>query len=57
VSKNLRKVHLFIEEDLYEKLWEITKKRWTSPVKKFHIVVNEALREYIERNKHLLEKG
>jgi len=42
------KVHTLIEKELYEALWEITKQRFTVPIKKFHIVLNEAIREYIE---------
>ncbi|MCS7387171.1 MAG: hypothetical protein NDF55_10680 [archaeon GB-1867-005] len=51
----MKLVHLSIREDLYEKLWQIVKKRFVVPLRKFHIVVNEALEEYIEKNKHLLE--
>lgn len=47
----MKKVHLMLEEDVYEGIWDIVKKRYVSPVKKFHVVVNEALREYIEKNK------
>jgi metal-responsive CopG/Arc/MetJ family transcriptional regulator len=43
--------NITIEKDLYEKLWEIVKKRYVSPARKFHIIVNEAFREYIERHK------
>jgi len=45
-----RKTHLYIEEDIYYKLWEIVKRRFRVPHKKLYIVVNEALREYIERH-------
>jgi len=44
-------VHLLIEKELYEALWEIVKKRFVVPARKLHIVVNEALREYIEKHK------
>jgi hypothetical protein len=40
-----------LEEDVYEGIWNIVKKRFVSPVKKFHIVINEALREYIKEHK------
>jgi len=43
------KVHVLIERELYEALWEITKRRFVVPLKKFHIVLNEAIREYVER--------
>jgi len=45
-----RKVHLYVEEDLYYKLWEIIKQRFRVPHRKLYIVINEALREYIERH-------
>jgi len=41
-------VHVKMEEELYQKLWEIVKKRYTVPTKKFHLVLNEALRKGIE---------
>jgi hypothetical protein len=46
----MKKIHIVIDDDIYVKLWEITKRRYISPVRKFHIVVNEALREYIQRH-------
>jgi len=53
VSGEKVKVHLLIERELYESLWEIVKKRFVIPSKKLHVVVNEALREYID--KHMAE--
>jgi hypothetical protein len=50
-----KKIHLFLEEELYNKIWEIVKKRYVSPTRKFYLVVNEALREYIENHKQELE--
>jgi len=49
-----RKVHVLLEEEVFKGIWDIVKKRYVSPVRKFHIVVNEALKEYIEKHK---EKG
>jgi hypothetical protein len=43
-----RNVHLRIREDLYKRLWEICKKRYVVPVRKFYIVVNEAIEEYLK---------
>jgi hypothetical protein len=43
--------NITIEKDLYEKLWKITAKRFVPPTRKFHIIVNEALREYVEKHK------
>jgi len=44
------KVHLLIDRDLYEAIWKIVKKRFVIPTKKLHIVVNEALREYVDKH-------
>jgi hypothetical protein len=50
-----KKIHLYLEEELYNKVWEIVKKRYVSPTRKFYLVVNEALREYITNHKQELE--
>jgi|GEM_PF-6490672 len=50
-----KKIHLYVEEELYNKIWTIVKKRFVSPTRKFYIIVNEALREYVENHKHELE--
>jgi len=50
MGSKLKRVHLMIDEELYHKVWEIVKRRFPVPTKKLHIVVNEALREYIERH-------
>jgi len=42
-------VHLKMRRDLWEALWRITKERFVCPHKKFHVVVNEALEEYVRR--------
>jgi metal-responsive CopG/Arc/MetJ family transcriptional regulator len=47
----MMKIHLILEEDVYKHIWEIVKKRYVNPSRKFHVVVNEALKEYIERHK------
>jgi len=50
------KVHLRIEREVYEALWEIVKKRFVLPTHKLHIVVNEALKEYVEKHKEVTDK-
>jgi len=47
----MRDIHLALTEDTYEKIWTIIKRRYINPTRKFHIVLNEALKEYIERHK------
>jgi len=49
-------IHLYLDEDVYRIMWEIVKRRYVNPVKKFHVVVNEALREYIEKHKSEVER-
>ena len=48
-KSNFRPVHLFIREDIYTRLWQIVKERYVVPTKKFGIVVNEALEEYVNK--------
>lgn len=43
------RVHLKMRKDLYSKLWEICKRRYEVPVKKFYIVVNEVLEAGLKR--------
>jgi len=50
-----KQVHLLLDEDVYTGIWEVVKSRYVNPVKKLHIVVNEALREYIEKHKNEIE--
>jgi len=50
------KIHVPIPYDIYVKLWELIKKRYISPTKKLHIVITEALKEYLERHKDELEE-
>jgi hypothetical protein len=52
----MKKVHMLLEDDVYEAMWAIVKNRFVSPVKKFHVVLNEALREYIEKHKDEIKK-
>lgn len=47
-KEKYRKVHFLIREDIYEKLWKITAKRFFPPTRKLHIVINEALEQYID---------
>lgn len=48
-ERKYRMVHIKIEEELHNKIWEITKKRYIIPTKKFHIILNEVLRKGIEQ--------
>jgi len=43
-----RRVHFLIRNDLYEALWKITVEKFAFPAKKFHVVINEALEQYIK---------
>jgi len=49
-EKKMIKVHVMIEEELYKKLWELAVRRFTAPSKKLHIILNEAIREYVEKH-------
>ncbi|MCR8433886.1 MAG: hypothetical protein NDP24_06625 [Crenarchaeota archaeon] len=51
------KVNLFIEREIYEALWKIVKARYVSPSRKLTVVVNEALREYVERHREELARS
>jgi hypothetical protein len=51
----MKKVHLILEDEVYEGIWAIVKTRYVSPIKKFHLVVNEALKEYIRKHKDELK--
>jgi len=48
-------IHTKLDDDVYDGIWKIVKKRYVSPLGKFHLVVNEALREYLREHKHELE--
>jgi len=47
MEKKRRKIYVMLDEDIFQTLWEYILKRWTSPTRKVHIVINEALREYL----------
>jgi len=47
-----KQVHLLLDEDVYIDIWKIVKSRYINPVKKLHVVINQALREYIEKHKN-----
>lgn len=49
VKRNYKKVHVLIESQLYKKLWEIASKRFDRPGRKVYLILNEALREYVEK--------
>jgi len=42
-----KRVHIIVREDLYKALWDYIKKKYDVPIKKFSLVVNEALEEYL----------
>jgi len=44
------KIHVLIDRDVYHKLWELILARYLKPARKLSEVVNEALKEYIEKN-------
>lgn len=44
-----KKIHVLVNADVYKKLWIITSKRFDSPARKVHIVINEALKEYVDK--------
>ena len=43
------KIHIKIEREIYEQLWEITKKEYIVPIKKFHLIVNKILKLGLEK--------
>jgi len=52
---NYRRVHFLIREDLYEALWKITVEKYPFPAKKLHVVINEALQQYVKN--YTIAKG
>ncbi|MCX8176189.1 MAG: hypothetical protein N3E48_03025 [Candidatus Bathyarchaeota archaeon] len=42
-------IHVLVTEELYLKLWEIARKRWGVPVRKFSIMIREALEDYVKK--------
>lgn len=52
-EKEYVKIHVKIERDLYEKLWEITKKEYVVPIKKFHLIVNKIIKMGIAKYKEI----
>ena len=52
----LKVVHTHMEEELWRGLWEVTKRRFVCPTRKFHVVLNEAIREYLERHREELQR-
>jgi hypothetical protein len=53
VKKKL--IHVAVREDLYLKLWEIIKRKYQIPHKKLNVAVNEALEDYVNKHRGLLE--
>jgi len=56
-EKKYRRVHFLIREDLYEKLWKVTVDRYAIPTRKLHLIVNEALEQYINSYYTNKERG
>lgn len=48
-EKEYVKIHVKVERELYEKIWDITRREYIVPIKKFHIILNKILRLGIER--------
>lgn len=48
---DMKRVHIILSDEVYEGIWNIVKKRYVSPIRKFQLVVNEALMEFIEKHK------
>ena len=48
-QKEYGKIQVKIDKNLYLKLWEYIKKQYPVPYKKLHVVVNEAIKEYLEK--------
>jgi len=57
MAKKMKLVHVLLERDLYYKLWDIVKARYKVPHKKFHIVLNEAIREYVKNHYNEYVRG
>jgi len=49
------RTHVLIEEDLYAAIWEYIKKKYEIPTRKFTMVLNQALREFLENHKDDME--
>ena len=51
----MKRINVSIDTEIYKKLWMIASNRFDSPGRKIHIIINEALKEYVE--KYLSEHG
>lgn len=51
-SKSAKKVRIAtsIDAEIYKKLWEIASHRFSKPGRKVHIIIEEALKEYIQKH-------
>jgi len=54
-KRELVRVQMSMNRNLYYKLWEYIKQKYPIPYKKLHIVVNEAIKEYLERRGFTVE--
>jgi len=52
----MKKIHILLEDDVYRGIWEIVKRRFTSPTRKYHRTINEALREYMQKHREEIEE-
>lgn len=51
-SKPVKKVRIAtsIDAEIYKKLWEIASRRFPKPGRKVYIIIEEALKEYIQKH-------
>lgn len=56
-EKEYVKIHVKVERELYEKIWDITRREYIVPIKKFHIILNKILRLGIERYEEEEDRG
>lgn len=47
-KSQFQKVHIRVNRKIWEALWIIAMKRFGNPGKKLYLIVNEALRKYVE---------
>lgn len=50
-------IHVRVDDDLYRMAWAIASRRFTNPTRNLSTIVNEALREYVERHLRASKRG
>ena len=50
-KSNFLKKHILIDRDLYREIALIAAYKYGSPVRTIYLVINEALKEYVERHR------